>query len=726
MWRSAVRVRVAWTVFLCAGTLAGADPATFSLSTRTLQPYTRTYLGNGYFSLVSSQLATKPSESYMIRVYDHYVDDVPRIGRLPAWNEVDFHNGAGWLNDVQASPGVVRNYSQTLDMYNGVLETSYEWMDQGRMSSIRVHAFVSRSNQHLGVIKFSVTPAFSGPVKILLPIRPWEAPKRLPLAKMEKLVPDAQGNRPFTGYPGHMVVKERKAEVDSSGGLLRVVSRAEGSDTSVAQVVALTWPSGLGGFSATAEPSADLAGVRIGFQAESGRTYEFVKFAGMTGSFETPSYVQSAADVAAAARTRGYAAALKDHSAAWHDLWQTDIEVDDPELQTAIHSTMFYLLSSVREGTEFNIPPMGLSSRAYNGHIFWDSDMFMYPQLLVTHPGLAKSLATFRCRTLGAAKTNAGLRGYKGAMYPWEADETGMESTPRFAWQNALGENHVTAFVAQGQWLYYLATGDKDYLRACAYPVLKETADYWISRATYNPEKDRYEIRNVVSANEGSIGSNNDVVTNVGARRNLELAIAASKLLGKPENPEWTKVHRKMFIPFDPKLDFYPEYEGAPPWKGGIGHVTPLIIYPFEFPATVQAKRNTLEYALKSNTDIKGGAFLLPTIYPIVAAETGEQALVDDAFRRSYKSYLRPPFNVLNETDERLQHESVNFITGTGWLQPFLYGFTGLRLAEDGLVARYRPILPSGISKLRLKNLTVRGRKFDIVVEGGNLSRVEK
>ena len=112
---------------------------------------------------------------------------------------------------------------------------------------------------------------------------------------------------------------------------------------------------------------------------------------------------------------------------------------------------------------------------------------------------------------------------------------------------------------------------------------------------------------------------------------------------------------------------------------------------------------------------------MLPGIYPVVAAELGDRAIVDDCLNRSYKPYMKPPFNALNEGP---RGESINFITGTGFLQQFLYGYTGFRLSEaEGVAERYKPILPSSIRKLILKNITIRGRKYDVVVEGGKVKR---
>jgi trehalose/maltose hydrolase-like predicted phosphorylase len=710
---------------LVCGALAligqGADRSTFVFRTESLTPYTRSYLGNGYFSLVTHQLGSKPAESYMVKVYDRAPDDVPRIAALPAWNEVNVFNGERWLNDTALDNGSLRGYSQALNMYDAYLLTRYDWVDGGRSISVEIKAFVSRSNRYLAAVQLRFTPHYAGVIKVLLPVRAWKAPTRLPVGRMETLLRVPQGKALNVRYPGHMVVQDRKVEVGKNSGQVQVVARADGGNTSIAEAVAITWPQALKKLTARGILDQETAGVELEFETAAGESCTFTKYIGAASSIDEVSPAGTARETAEAARARGFDSVFAEHAAAWHEIWKTDVLVEgNPELQRVIHSTLFYLLESVREGTGFNIPPMGLSSSGYVGHIFWDSDTFMYPVLLLLHPDMAKSLAMFRCNTLEAARTNAQLRGYKGAMYPWEADETGAETTPRFAWDNALKENHVTADVALAQWQYYLATGDQDYLASCAYPVLKETADYWVSRGTYNQAKDRYEIRDIVSPDEGSRGVNNDVVTNVGARKNLELAIHASRILGKTENPLWRKLLEGIYIPYSAEGEYFPEFEGASAWKGHIGHVTPLISYPFEYPMSDAAKRNTLENALKSITSTGGGAFLLPTIYPIVAAELRNQSLVDDCLLRSYQPYMKPPFNVINEGP---RGESVNFLTGAGLLQQFLYGYPGLRLSEQGVTERFEPLLPSSVRKLTLQNLTIRGRKYDLTVRGKTLTR---
>src|SRR6185312_14513666 len=211
--------------------------------------------------------------------------------------------------------------------------------------------------------------------------------------------------------------------------------------------------------------SGDTAAVEIAFDVSPGHSYAFFQAGSITSSDEAPGPLERATHAAEAARGRGFERLATDNARAWLRRWETDVEIEgNPELQRVVHSMLFYLLCSADSGTRLGIPPMGLSSGGYYGHIFWDSDTWMFPSLLLTHPDVARSLVAFRSRTLGAARENARANGFGGAMYPWEADELGRETTPHFAVQNARSEIHVTGDVAVAQWQYYLATKDSAWL----------------------------------------------------------------------------------------------------------------------------------------------------------------------------------------------------------------------------------------------------------------------
>ena len=128
-----------------------------------------------------------------------------------------------------------------------------------------------------------------------------------------------------------------------------------------------------------------------------------------------------------------------------------------------------------------------------------------------------------------------------------------------------------------------------------------------------------------------------------------------------------------------------------------------------------EAKRNNLANAVKLQ-DAKGmGAMMGGTLFPVVAAEIGDRKTFDRLIPISYQGYLRPPFNAFSETPT---NNGTNFVTGAGGLlQQVIFGYTGLRLGEDGLTKKFEPMLPTGVTRLNLKNFRIRNKRFDFEVK---------
>jgi hypothetical protein len=131
-----------------------------------------------------------------------------------------------------------------------------------------------------------------------------------------------------------------------------------------------------------------------------------------------------------------------------------------------------------------------------------------------------------------------------------------------------------------------------------------------------------------------------------------------------------------------------------------------------------RAKRSQLEQAVKSLLSEGPGAMMGATLLSVDAAELGDKALLDSLLPHSYRSWLQGPFLVLSETPEK--KDAVDFLTGAGgFLQQVIYGWTGLRVGEKGLEPAYPPLLPSGITRLTLRNVYSRGKRYDVVVDEG-------
>jgi trehalose/maltose hydrolase-like predicted phosphorylase len=648
----------------------------------------------------------------MAGLYEQASADVPRIAAVPTWNAIGVFDGDRWLDSTMLGDSSVRGYKQVIDMRTGTARTSYEWIDGARRTGVHVQTFISRAAPGLAAIRLDLTPEAAGPMRVRFAVADWPPPTRLALATLKRAQPDWGPANIW--YGGHMVLRSKNAALEPGGGRVWVTSTPEGRTTLLAQVAAVAWPRDLPGARAGTRTADDTAAVEVAFDAEPGRAYTFTQLVSTVSSAETPNPLVRATREAATARAAGYDSIAADNARAWARRWETDIEIQgDPALQRVVRSMLFYLLSSADSGTSLGIPPMGLSSGGYYGHVFWDSDTWMLPSLLLTHPDVAHSLVAFRVRTLPAARANARANGYRGAMYPWEADERGHETTPHFAAQNARSEIHVTGDVAMAQWQYYLATGDSAWLAREGFPVIRETADFWLSRANYDSAGGSYHIRNVVSVAEGLIGVTDDAYTNAVARKTLDIASAASRRLGKKPDPRWARLAAKLHMPYDSASEFYRTYEGAP--DSTLGWVTPLLSYPLAVPMSPRAKRAQLEQAVQQLLAEGPGAMMGSTLLSVDAAELGDRALVDSLLPHSYQGHVKGPFLMLSETPT---NDAVNFVTGAGgFLQQVIFGYTGLRLGDRGLEPAFPPVLPSGITRLVLRNVQARGRHYDVVVD---------
>ncbi len=411
----------------------------------------------------------------------------------------------------------------------------------------------------------------------------------------------------------------------------------------------------------------------------------------------------------------------------WPKLWQTsDIVIQgDPEAQQVTHANLFYLLSSTYPGSDHSIPPMGLSSDIYGGHIFWDAEVWMMPALIVQHPDYAKSIIDYRFKLLGQAKKNAQMHGFAGAEYPWESADTGAEMTsPEFA-----QERHITADVGWAAWQYYLWTGDKNYLKTEGWPVLSATAAYWVSRVTKSADG-KYHILKVLSPDETAGVVNDDAYTNGVVQANLRAAISAAKTLGQTADPRWTAIADGLYFPAD-KSRSIPAENAAPMTDRFSAKQadTLLLIYPLNKPFDPQTAGRMLDFYTAHT--IKNGPAMTGSMQAIVAAKLGRGQASLDQFHDSYRPFERGPWDAFSE---KRTSNRVYFCTGMGGcLQSVLYGFAGLQVVEagqkgagtkiagDGSAALYAdPHLPPGWGGLTVKGVRFHSKSYDVAAAPGN------
>jgi trehalose/maltose hydrolase-like predicted phosphorylase len=388
---------------------------------------------------------------------------------------------------------------------------------------------------------------------------------------------------------------------------------------------------------------------------------------------------------------------IQHHNQAWDILWESDIHIEgDPQAQQDIHSMLYHLYSFSRAGTAYAPSPMGLSGLGYNGHVFWDSELWMYPALLVLHPEIAKSLVEYRYQRLAAAKQNAFAHGYKGAMFPWESADSGVEETPVWALSGPF-EHHITADVALAAWNYYCVTQDKKWLLEKGWPIISATADFWASRVERNGPG-HYDIKDVVAADEWAENVDNNAFTNAAAKANLQVAGKAAKILGLQADPDWQNVANNI-----PILKFpdgvtreFATYNGEGIKQADVN----LLAYPLKTITDPAQIKKDLEY-YDTRVPNEGTPAMTQAVFALLYSRLGDGEKAYHFFKDAYEPNLNPPFRVIAETKGGT---NPYFATGAGGIvQSLLMGFGGLDITEHGII-QVKSSLPS-----KWRSITITG-----------------
>lgn len=393
----------------------------------------------------------------------------------------------------------------------------------------------------------------------------------------------------------------------------------------------------------------------------------------------------------------GEEALMQAHYRLWDELWQSDIRIEgDDDAQRIVRFALFNLYSSCRGGSRLSIPPMGLSLQGYNGHIFWDTELWMYPPMLLLNQDIARSMLDYRFDRLPAARKKALAYGYRGAMFPWESDDSGEEATPTHALTGPF-EHHITADIGIACWNYYCVTRDVRWLQREGYPLLKEIADFWTSRVTRNQDGS-YSIHNVTGADEYANGVTDNAFTNGAASLALKYACQAAEICGEKVPEIWREIGENIRV-----LQFengvtreHSTYKGEMIKQADAN----LLAYPLGVITDEYRQRQDLEYYAE-RIDQKDGPAMSYSVYCVQYARMGEADKAYEMFRRCYEPNLRKPFGVISETPTS---NNPYFMTGAGGLlQAVLNGFCGLQITDEGIVQ-----LPSALPS-HWKRVTVTG-----------------
>ncbi len=179
-------------------------------------------------------------------------------------------------------------------------------------------------------------------------------------------------------------------------------------------------------------------------------------------------------------------------------------------------------------------------------------DMWQQAVTTLSDPAAGLSLARFRARTHEAARKEAAQFGYAGAMFPWQSSGLdGFESLFADAWSGGQTETHITPDVAVGLWESTRLSGDDDFGRKEAWPVIADVARWIMSRGERTARG--FEIRNTQGPDETENGVANDAFMNMVCSKVLEAALVAATRYGVGSAHEletWRWAHEHFVFPY--------------------------------------------------------------------------------------------------------------------------------------------------------------------------------
>jgi alpha,alpha-trehalose phosphorylase len=462
---------------------------------------------------------------------------------------------------------------------------------------------------------------------------------------------------------------------------------------------------------------------------------------GWSGVRSLPALEDQVAGALLAARRAGFDGLVAAQRSYLDDFWdRADVELDgDPEVQQAVRYALWQVLQAGARTEERPIPAKGLTGPGYDGHAFWDTEMYVLPVLTYTHPEAAADALSWRRATLPLAVKRARELGLAGAAFPWRTIN-GEESSGY--WPASTAAVHVNAGIADAVVHYLWATDNEEFARGAGLELLVNTARLWRSLG-HDDDGRGFRIDGVTGPDEYSALADNNVYTNLMAARNLKAAadladrfLTEATALGvdEAERASWRTAASTMVVPYDDELGVHPQAEDFTrharwDFENPKNQRYPLLLhFPyFDLYRKQVVKQADLVLALYTrgdafDKDAKARDFayyealtvrdssLSACIQSIVAAEVGQIELAYDYLSEAALIDLD---DIDHNTKDGLHIAS---LAGT-WLA-LVAGMGGLRDygSADGRTGqlRFAPRLPDAIGRLSFR-LVYRGRRLRVV-----------
>lgn len=673
---------ILFIVLFSASSLIIGQNDGWHISTTENSDYTGIAIANGRIGMLSSSKPLQIQHVVLNNVYD--VDPNLKVSQI--LHGMNFGDLDILIDGEKITADNISDWRQTMDMKKAALTTTFEYQDKAKVSST---LYALRNLQYTGYIDINV-----------------EAIKEIDIRVTGKIVIPKQYQTPINTF---QILKD----VETTMPILQSVAQSPFGKHLVSTSSTFIWHN----INSSRENQRPALDHKVISEYENTLSFDYslkknerLDFA-WTGAqctskdFSDPKSESERMVIFNLLNSKEVL--LAQHIAQWETLWGGDIIIEgDLQSQQDVRLALYHLYAFGRGDSDLSIPPMGLSLQTpYNGHIFWDTELWMFPPLLLFNQDIARSLVNYRSDRLGPAKQRAINYGYQGAMFPWESDDTGEEATPPFALTGPF-EHHITADIAIAFWNYYRVTQNKKWLIQKGYPLMKEVADFWVSRATENTDS-TYSISNVVGANEFAPNVNDNAFTNGAAITALKFTAQAAIEIGETPNPEWQLVSEKIKILKleDGTTKEHENYNGEIIKQADVN----LLSFPLHIIKDKESIIKDLKYYEPKLS--KEGPAMGKSIFSILYARQGDVVNAYRLFKESYVPNQQAPFGALSEV---ATSNFSYFATGAGgMLQSVLFGFAGLDITDNGIVQK-NPILPKEWKSLTIKGVGADKKTFRI------------
>jgi len=626
---------------------------------------------------------------------------------------------------LDLSTGKILSYERRLDLRTGVLERMVRWRSPGGLSAeVAVRRLVSLTRRNVAAIQYELVSCSGA-------------------ARVESVIDGAVSNQAAGDDPrvgAHFRQKPLETlSVEGNGRRATLTQRTRNTKLTLACAVdhSLKAPGAAERMEAgdqAARLTVELAGG--GLTRGNGGPVRITKFIGYCTSLECADseVKERAAAAVAGALSAGFEALCAEQKSYLDDFWErSDVRIQgDGSLQQGLRFNIWSLLQAAGRDGRTGVAAKGLSGEGYEGHYFWDTEIYVHPFFVYTSPAIARSLSLYRIRLLEKARARAAEMSQKGALYPWRTIG-GEETSPYYPAGTA--QYHIDADIVYALAKYVDATGDRGILLDGGAEMIFETARLWADLGAFIPELGgEFCINEVTGPDEYSALVNNNLYTNLMAQAHLELAAALSVRLAREapaeyrriaekislqpqEGERWAEAARRMRVPYDREKGIHAQddsfltrarwdFAGVPRENYPLLlHYHPLVIYRYQVlkqPDVVLAqvllgerftaadKKRNYDYY---NALTTGDSSLSPCIQSVAAAELGYTA-------EAYRYFSRTARMDLDDVNGNVS-DGVHMAAMAGTWISLVYGFAGMRDRAGRL--SFSPRLPAQWTRLAFR-----------------------